>query len=668
MKAKYWILALCLSILSVPSCKKSDGFEDGNESTYHGGSVFQGQLVKVSIPDKLNGQEFVGSLGNQSIKLTQMNDTGLYFMVPYDAPAGEQLLKIEEKPELLLAYTVVETKLLKSPEETFEPMISMMEGFSETIKMDTLPAKSEVQATISNFLQIYQNASAEEKRQYALFYQANAELFDGIINDDYDDLALKNNSKDRFVLYVKCKASVLAMAGGVAVAILGVGPDKLIGVAVASIGCYKAFGHLMTFNLAPVIKTNMVLDDVDGYFKKQNELKFYEGEEKELKIEFRERGVSMEDQGSNSAPSTVGFFTTYYLYNSTVNTLNDIISWVNDNVFFADFKRMKNFQLPGTRAEEIGELAETDYTGLSFSLKSDEAAIGMVRGLGTGKYGISINSTSSSQTNLFILHYEYQDAFNEIKGFFPIELVPKCTDFDGKITVSFDGINGKMFVDVKDFPDSSTLYYNAPFQNQPGIYPNYSSVGGITISGYLKKGDTSHLILKNEKGCEKTVPFVVPDLVVGQPYQGGYIVHINGNGTSGYILADKDASSSITWCKPGSDFCDSLMYGLNDGEAGTNQLVQMMGSGSYAAKVCQDFSYGGYSDWYLPSHYEWNLVLKKMYNWNILMKPLDLYGSFWSCSPSGTTQATRDFYTQSSSGSGPISRSASIQARAMRKF
>jgi len=110
------------------------------------------------------------------------------------------------------------------------------------------------------------------------------------------------------------------------------------------------------------------------------------------------------------------------------------------------------------------------------------------------------------------------------------------------------------------------------------------------------------------------------------------------------------------------------MYGLNDGEAGTNQLVQMMGSGSYAAKVCQDFSYGGYSDWYLPSHYEWNLVLKKMYNWNILMKPLDLYGSFWSCSPSGTTQATRDFYTQSSSGSGPISRSASIQARAMRKF
>jgi len=56
------------------------------------------------------------------------------------------------------------------------------------------------------------------------------------------------------------------------------------------------------------------------------------------------------------------------------------------------------------------------------------------------------------------------------------------------------------------------------------------------------------------------------------------------------VVSLNDLSSGIQW-NNGSN----ILTGAN-GES--------IGSGSYAANLCKDYSFGGYSDWYLPSYIE----------------------------------------------------------------
>lgn len=73
------------------------------------------------------------------------------------------------------------------------------------------------------------------------------------------------------------------------------------------------------------------------------------------------------------------------------------------------------------------------------------------------------------------------------------------------------------------------------------------------------------------------------------------------------------------------------------GEANTTLIVSTLGSGNYAAKICADYSHGGFDDWFLPSRDE----VKEMYNFFdtcdcVSMEPIDNY---WSSSQ-GTNAGT----------------------------
>jgi hypothetical protein len=68
---------------------------------------------------------------------------------------------------------------------------------------------------------------------------------------------------------------------------------------------------------------------------------------------------------------------------------------------------------------------------------------------------------------------------------------------------------------------------------------------------------------------------------------------------------------------------------IGTGKANTQKIVDMLGDGCYAAKLCYSMTLNGYSDWFLPSKDELNLMYENLYLKGIGSFEPDVY---WSSS------------------------------------
>jgi hypothetical protein len=98
---------------------------------------------------------------------------------------------------------------------------------------------------------------------------------------------------------------------------------------------------------------------------------------------------------------------------------------------------------------------------------------------------------------------------------------------------------------------------------------------------------------------------------IGQSALGGIIAYINGgesSGTSGFVVTSTDISSGASWGCNGTTISGADGTAIGTGNQNTIDIMNGCATAGIAARLCGDLVQGGYSDWYLPSKDELNII------------------------------------------------------------
>ena len=154
----------------------------------------------------------------------------------------------------------------------------------------------------------------------------------------------------------------------------------------------------------------------------------------------------------------------------------------------------------------------------------------------------------------------------------------------------------------------------------------------------------------------------------GDFYQGGRIAYIFKPGDAGYvpgqthglIASEFDVAASNTWYNGSYVSTGATATAIGAGTANTTTIVAAQGVGTYAARTCDNYSFGGYTDWYLPSKDELNqLYINRTYIGG-------LAGNYWSSSEVDANNAwAQNFGTGVQTST---SKNTTYHVRAVRKF
>lgn len=121
-----------------------------------------------------------------------------------------------------------------------------------------------------------------------------------------------------------------------------------------------------------------------------------------------------------------------------------------------------------------------------------------------------------------------------------------------------------------------------------------------------------NLVVKDEgdnKICYQSADSttLVRPLSIGDLHLGGIVFYLNGTG-GGLVCALTDQSTGATWGCYGTALTGCSGTSIGSGRTNTNSIVANCATAGIAAKLCDNYDDGTYSDWFLPSSGEINAI------------------------------------------------------------
>ena len=157
--------------------------------------------------------------------------------------------------------------------------------------------------------------------------------------------------------------------------------------------------------------------------------------------------------------------------------------------------------------------------------------------------------------------------------------------------ISPNNTDGILIPRIDDFPITN------PSSLQDGMMVFITGNGATPKGFYFWNNDTLYWVL------------IAGQHYVGELFGGGIVFYVYDNGQHGLIasLDDLDGVNGVQWGFVGVDIPGSDDFW--DGEANTTDIIAAGGAPGNAAGLCKAYNGGGFSDWYLPSFKEINIVL-----------------------------------------------------------
>ncbi len=127
---------------------------------------------------------------------------------------------------------------------------------------------------------------------------------------------------------------------------------------------------------------------------------------------------------------------------------------------------------------------------------------------------------------------------------------------------------------------------------------NLSSTLALTILGSL-------LLVVGSCKKKESIP------AVGESYKGGKVFYIDNTGQHGLVAATTDLGMGSAWGCKGVAISGADGINVGTGNQNTVDIANGCNEAGTAATLCNDLVLEGFSDWYLPSKEELNLLYKQ---------------------------------------------------------